>query len=60
MNSDVLVMSDRLNEADCDFATLIFTDEAPERVKQVCDCYEKHRKLDTDGITRGLYYRGII
>ena len=53
-------MSDRLNEANCDFATLIFTDEAPERVKQVCDCYEKCRKLDTDGITRGLYYRGII
>lgn len=60
LNSDVLVMSDRLNEANCDFATLIFTGETPERVKQVCDCYEKRRKLDTESITRGLYYRGII
>lgn len=60
LNSDVLVMSDRLNEVNCDFVTLVFTDETPERVKQVCDCYLNRRKLDAENITRGLYYRGIL
>lgn len=60
LNSDVLVLSDRLNEVNCDFVTLVFTDEAPERVSQVCDCYINRRKLDAENITRGLYYRGIL
>lgn len=60
LNSDVLVLSDRLNEVNCSFITLVFTDESPERVRQVCDCYENHRKLDAENITRGLYYRGIL
>lgn len=60
LNSDVLVMSDRLNEVNCSFITLVFTDESPERVRQVCDCYENRRKLDAENITRGLYYRGIL
>lgn len=60
LNSDVLVLSDRLNEVNCNFVTLVFTDESPERVRQVCDCYENRRKLDAENITRGLYYRGIL
>lgn len=60
LNSDVLILSDRLNEVNCSFVTLVFTDESPERVRQVCDCYENRRKLDTENITRGLYYRGIL
>lgn len=60
LNSDVLVMSDRLNEVNCNFVTLVFTDESPERVRQVCDFYENRRKLDAENITRGLYYRGIL
>ncbi|MGN0552419.1 MAG: DUF3656 domain-containing protein [Oscillospiraceae bacterium] len=60
LNSDVLVMSDRLNEVNCSFITLVFTDESPERIRQVCDCYKNNRKLDAENITRGLYYRGIL
>lgn len=60
LNSDVLVMSDRLDEANCDFVTLVFTDESPERIRQICEQYINHRKIDEKNLTRGLYYRGII
>lgn len=60
LNSDVLVMSDRLNEADTDFIQLNFTDEPANEVKRVLDAYANGRKLDSGEFTRGLYYRGVI
>lgn len=59
LNSDVLVMSDKLHEIDTDFILLCFTDESAERVKEVIDAYRNGTKLDGE-LTRGLYYRGII
>ena len=59
LNSDVLVMSDKLHETDTDFILLYFTDESAERVSEVISAYEKGIKLD-DELTRGLYYRGIF
>lgn len=59
LNSDVLVMSDKLHEIDTDFILLCFTDESAERVSEVVDAYRSCRKLDGE-LTRGLYYRGII
>lgn len=60
LNSDRLVMSDKLNEVNCDFILLMFTDETPEEVRRITDCYLKGRKCDMPNMTRGLYYRGII
>lgn len=60
LNSDRLVMSDKLNEVNCDFILLMFTDETPEEVRRITDCYLEGRKCDMPNMTRGLYYRGII
>lgn len=60
LNSDRLVMSDKLNEVNCDFIMLMFTDETPEEVRRITDCYLEGRKCDMPNMTRGLYYRGII
>lgn len=60
LNSDILAIPEKLGEVSCDFVTLIFTDEAPEEISRVCDCYAKRRRLDATNITNGLYYRGII
>ena len=59
LNSDVLIMSDKLHEIDTDFILLCFTDESAERVSEVIDAYRNGTKLDGE-LTRGLYYRGII
>lgn len=60
LNSDRLVMSDKLHEVNCDFIQLMFTDETAEEVKRITECYLKGRKSDMPNMTRGLYYRGII
>lgn len=60
LNSDILMMTDRLNEISADFAELDFTDETAEEVRRVTGlCREGKRVLET-GFTRGLYYRGIL
>lgn len=59
LNSDLLLMSDRVDEICADFIQLDFTDEASAEVKRVIDCYKEGRKLSDSGFTRGLYYRGI-
>lgn len=60
LNSDILMMTDRLNEVSADFAELYFTDETAEEVRRVISlCREGKRVLET-GFTRGLYYRGIM
>ena len=59
LNSDLLMMSDRVDEICADFVELDFTDEASAEVKRVIGCYREGRKLSDSGFTRGLYYRGI-
>lgn len=60
LNSDILMMTDRMGEISADFAELDFTDETAEEVSRVIRlCKEGKRVLET-GFTRGLYYRGII
>lgn len=60
LNSDILMMTDRLDEISADFAELDFTDETAEEVRRVISlCREGKRVLET-GFTRGLYYRGIL
>lgn len=60
LNSEVLVMSDRLDEAEVSFVQLNFNDETPEKIKHIISAYKNYRKLDEEKMTRGLYYRGII
>ncbi len=59
LNSDLLMMSDRMDEICADFVELDFTDETAAEVKHVISCYREGRKLSDSGFTRGLYYRGI-
>ncbi|MCM1329717.1 MAG: U32 family peptidase [Ruminococcus sp.] len=59
LNSDVLMMTDRLDEISADFAVLNFTDESPEETARVIECCKARRKCLESGFTRGLYYRGV-
>ncbi len=59
LNSDLLMMSDRMDEICADFVQLDFTDETATEIKRVIGCYREGRKLLDNGFTRGLYYRGI-
>lgn len=59
LNSDVLMMTDRLGEISADFAVLNFTDESPEETARVIECCKSRRKCLEKGFTRGLYYRGV-
>ena len=61
LNSDLLVMSDRLSEFDgVDFLSLYFTDESAKRVGEVISAYRSGSALEEKNITRGLYFRGLI
>lgn len=60
LNSDILVLSDKLNEVDVSFIQLDFNEEAPEQVKSISERYLRREKLDIENMTRGLYYRGIL
>ena len=57
LNRDVLILSDRLQDFDTDFAVLRFTTE--KEVKQVMNAYMNNRSVDAEKFTRGLYYRGV-
>lgn len=59
LNSDLLMMSDRMDEICADFVELDFTEETAAEIKRVISCYREGRKLSDGGFTRGLYYRGI-
>lgn len=59
LNSDVLMMTDRLGEIGADFAILYFTDEAAEEVGRIIECCRERRRCLEKGFTRGLYYRGV-
>ncbi len=57
LNSDVLMLSDRLGEFDADFAVLRFTVE--QDVKNIIDMFENGSETGLNHITRGLYFRGV-
>lgn len=59
LNSDVLMMTDRLGEISADFAVLNFTDETVEEVSRITECCRSRRRCLEKGFTRGLYYRGV-
>lgn len=60
LNSELLVMTDRLNEVNASFVQLDFYDESPEEVRRVISCCRERKNPAEKGFTRGLYYRGII
>ena len=59
LNSDILMMTDRLREINADFAELDFTDEPAAEVSRVISCCRDGKKAVEKNFTRGLYYRGI-
>ncbi len=58
-NSDLLVMSDRVNELHTDLIELDLFNETPIQIENIVQSYKNSRKLDVNSYTRGLYYRGI-
>ncbi|MDE6133741.1 MAG: DUF3656 domain-containing protein, partial [Oscillospiraceae bacterium] len=59
LNSDVLMMTDRLGEISADFAVLNFTDETAAETARIIDCCRERKRCLEKGFTRGLYYRGV-
>ena len=57
LNSDVLILSDRLSEFKTDFAVLRFTVE--DDISEVITAYLNGDKPFIKKYTRGLYYRGV-
>lgn len=57
LNSDTLILSDKLSDFDIDFAVLRFTTE--KEISSVISCYRDGIMTDTGRYTRGLYYRGV-
>lgn len=57
LNSDTLILSDRLNEFDLGFAVLRFTVE--DDISDIINSYSKGEKTALQKLTRGLYYRGV-
>lgn len=60
LNSDVLMMTDRLGEVSADFAVLNFTDETEAETARIIECCRNRRRCLENGFTRGLYYRGVV
>ena len=59
LNSVPLYLGDRKKELSAfDFLYLSFTDETPEQVQEILKAYRKETPAP-QGITRGLYYRGV-
>lgn len=56
LNSDILILSDRLHEFDTDFAVLRFTTE--KDIVPVVEQYMNNKPPEANKFTRGLYYRG--
>ena len=57
LNSDVLMLSGRLNEFSADFALLRFTVE--KEIKDIVRMYAHDEKYDARKRTTSLYYRGV-
>lgn len=60
LNSDVLMMTDRLGEINADFTVLNFTDETAEETARIIECCRGGKRCLEKGFTRGLYYRGVV
>ncbi len=60
LNSDVLCISDRLTEfRTAGFVKLDFYDETPERAAEAVSAFINREKLPGEGMTKGLYWRGV-
>lgn len=60
LNSVPVWLADKTEDLkSVDFAVLYFTDEKPERVKEIIDLYKKGSP-PSENYTRGLFYRGTI
>ena len=60
LNSVPIWLADKKQDLKAvDFAVLYFTNESPERVKQVINAYKNGISADVK-FTRGLFYRGSI
>ncbi len=59
LNSVPIWLADRKKELNSDFGVLYFTNETPERVKEVISAYKKGLPPDVKH-TRGLYFRGAL
>ena len=57
LNSDVLILSDKLKDFTVDFIVLRFTVET--EINSIIEAYKNGSKLNFKKITRGLYYRGV-
>ena len=57
LNSDVLILSDKLKDFKVQFVVLRFTVET--EINPIIEAYKKGSKLNFKKITRGLYYRGV-
>lgn len=57
LNTDVLMLSGKLDDFGTDFAVLRFTIE--DDVNSVAELYASGRSTDMGRLTRGLYYRGV-
>lgn len=61
LNSDILYMADRMNEADgISFYILKFHEETADEIEKIVRMYENGEKPPFSKFTRGLYYRGIL
>ncbi len=57
LNSDTLLLSDKLGEFNLDYAVLRFTTE--DNINEIIEAYSKGTKIALQKLTRGLYYRGV-
>lgn len=58
LNSDTLVLSDKLSDFDMDFAVLRFTTE--KNISDITTVYRNGAVPEHEHFTRGLYYRGVL
>lgn len=61
LNSDTLWLADKLNDFDTlHFLTLMFYNETPGKIREVINSYKGGMPSQSEAMTRGLYYRGIL
>ncbi|MBR6046427.1 MAG: U32 family peptidase [Ruminococcus sp.] len=60
LNAEYLSVSGRLGDfPGADFVMLTMYDESPERVRDILEAFRRNEKLSGEGMTSGLYYRGV-
>ena len=60
LNSDILSIAGIENEfAGADFIQLDLHRESPERVREIVSAFERGERLSGEGLTKGLYHRGV-